>query len=154
MHQWTSLACTFISPISDHVMFPREFSFCFFIRYAYICTCDIWRHLKETVPHSYITWSEMGKQIVQAKDVHHDRHRNATTKRNQKTPSPRWDLKQRPPRFSFTRQPLSYWSGGGEGGGVYRLFMRTTSRMHVVTAWRALGAFLSSIWLSYILYVF
>ena len=32
----TSLACTFYFPISDHVMFPREFSFCFFISYAYI----------------------------------------------------------------------------------------------------------------------
>ena len=25
--------------ISDHVMFPWEFSFCLFISYAYMCTC-------------------------------------------------------------------------------------------------------------------
>ena len=28
------------------------------------------RHLKETVPLGNITWSEMGKQNVQAKEVH------------------------------------------------------------------------------------
>ena len=28
--EWTSLACTFCFPISDHVMFPTEFSFLFF----------------------------------------------------------------------------------------------------------------------------
>ena len=47
----------------------REFSFCFFISYAYIFTC-IGRHLKETVLYSNITWSEMGKQNVQAKEVY------------------------------------------------------------------------------------
>ena len=67
--QWTSLACTFCFPISDHVMFPREFSFWFYISYACICTCRR-RHLKETFPWSNITWSEMGKQNVQAKEVH------------------------------------------------------------------------------------
>ena len=46
-------------------MFSREFSFCFFISYAYIFTC-IGRHLKESFPLSNITWSEMGKQNVQA----------------------------------------------------------------------------------------
>ena len=46
-----------------------EFSFCFFISYAYICTC-IRRHLKETIPSSSITWSEMGKQNIQAKEVY------------------------------------------------------------------------------------
>ena len=40
-----------------------------FISYAYICTC-IGRHLKETIPSSSITWSEMGKQIIQAKEVY------------------------------------------------------------------------------------
>ena len=50
-------------------MFPREFSFCFYINYAYICTCR-WRHLKESVPWSNITWSEMGKQNIQTKEVH------------------------------------------------------------------------------------
>ena len=47
--QLTSLACTFCFPISDNVMFSREFSFCVFISYAYIYTC-IGRHLKETSP--------------------------------------------------------------------------------------------------------
>ena len=46
-----------------------EFSFCFFISYAYICTC-IRRHLKGTIPSSSITWSEMGKQNIQAKKVY------------------------------------------------------------------------------------
>ena len=46
-----------------------EFAFCFFISYAYIYTC-IRRHLKETIPWSPITWSEMGKQIIQAKEVY------------------------------------------------------------------------------------
>ena len=46
-----------------------EFSFCFFISYALICTC-IRRHLKETIPSSSITWSEMGKQNVQAEKVY------------------------------------------------------------------------------------
>ena len=41
----------------------------FFISYAYICTC-IRRHLKETIPSSSITWSEMGKQNVQAENVY------------------------------------------------------------------------------------
>ena len=62
-------ACTFRFSISDHVMFPREFSFCFFISYSYISTC-IRRHLKEAVSKSSITWSEMAKQNVQAKEVH------------------------------------------------------------------------------------
>ena len=43
-----------------------EFSFCFFISYAHICT-SMRRHLKETIPSSSITWSEMGKQNIQAK---------------------------------------------------------------------------------------
>ena len=41
----------------------------FFISYAYICTC-IRRHLKETIPSSSITWSDMGKQNIQAKEVY------------------------------------------------------------------------------------
>ena len=40
-----------------------------FISYAHICTC-IRRHLKETIPSSSITWSEMGKQNIQAKEVY------------------------------------------------------------------------------------
>ena len=47
-----------------------EFPFCFFNSYAYICTC-IRRHLKETIPSSSITWSEMGKQNIQAKEVYY-----------------------------------------------------------------------------------
>ena len=42
--------------------------FDFVITYAYICTC-IRRHLKETIPSSSITWSEMEKQNIQAKAV-------------------------------------------------------------------------------------
>ena len=58
-----------------HILFshfrPRDalmgiFLLFFFISYAYICTC-IRRHLKETIPSSSITWSEMGKQNIQAK---------------------------------------------------------------------------------------
>ena len=64
-----SYLCTFCFPISDHVMPWWEFSFCFFISYAYICTC-IRRHLKETIPSSSITWSEMRKQNIQAKEVY------------------------------------------------------------------------------------
>ena len=41
----------------------------FFINYAYICTC-MRRHLKETIPSSSITWCEMGKQNIQAKEVY------------------------------------------------------------------------------------
>ena len=52
-----------------HFVFPFQttrcphgnFPFVFFISYAYICTC-IRRHLKETIPSSSITWSEMGKR--------------------------------------------------------------------------------------------
>ena len=53
--------------ISDHVMFSMEF-FCFLTIYSYISTC-IRRHLKEGVLLSNITWSEMAKQNVQAKEV-------------------------------------------------------------------------------------
>ena len=42
-------------------------SFVFFISYAYICTCI--RLFKETIPSSSITWSEMAKQNIQAKEV-------------------------------------------------------------------------------------
>ena len=35
----TCLACMLCFPISDHVMPSWEFAFCFFISYAYICTC-------------------------------------------------------------------------------------------------------------------
>ena len=65
----TFLACTFCFPISDHVMPSWEFSFCFFINYAHICTC-IRRNLKETILSGSITWSEMRKQNIQAKEVY------------------------------------------------------------------------------------
>jgi len=39
-----------------------EFAFSFF---HYLCV-----HLKETIPSSSITWSEMGKQNIQAKEVY------------------------------------------------------------------------------------
>jgi len=56
--------------ISDHAMPSWEFSFCFFfISYVYICMCIRW-HLKETIASSSITWSEMGKQNIQAKEVY------------------------------------------------------------------------------------
>ena len=62
----------FCFPISDHVMPSLEIAFCFFISYTNICTCmrTFARHLKETIPSSSITWSEMGKQNIQAKEVH------------------------------------------------------------------------------------
>ena len=63
----TFLACTFCFPISDHVMPSWEFSFRFFVNDAYICTC-IRRHVKETILSSSITWSEMVKQNIQAKE--------------------------------------------------------------------------------------
>ena len=52
-------------------MFSWEFSFCLFTSYAYIWTC-IRRHLKETILWSSITWSEMGKQNLQAEKVYWD----------------------------------------------------------------------------------
>ena len=59
------LACTFCFSISDHVMPSWEFTFFFFISYAYICTC-IRRHLKESIPLSSLTWSARGNQNIQA----------------------------------------------------------------------------------------
>ena len=41
----------------------------FFISYAYIYTCKR-RNLKETIPSSSVTGSEMGKQNIQAKEVY------------------------------------------------------------------------------------
>ena len=63
-------ACTIRFPISDHVIFSWEFSFCLFTTYAYIRTC-IRRHLKETILWSSITWPEMGKQNVEAEKVYY-----------------------------------------------------------------------------------
>ena len=52
-----------------------EFSFCFFISCPYICTC-LRRHLKEPIPSSSITWSEMENQTIQAKQVYYNRFRS------------------------------------------------------------------------------
>ena len=51
----------------------------FFISYAYICTY-IRRHLKETIPSSSITWSEMGKQNIQAEKVYYNDPEKVCTK--------------------------------------------------------------------------
>ena len=56
--------------LSDHVMPSWKFSFCFVNSYAHICTCI--RHLNESVPSSSITWSEMRKQNIQAKEVYYN----------------------------------------------------------------------------------
>ena len=54
-------------------MLSREFAFFLFVNYAYIGT---WMHVrktkfekKKTVLWGTITWSEMGKQNLQAKNV-------------------------------------------------------------------------------------
>ena len=53
----------FCFPNSDHVMLSREFALCL------ARTC-ITRHLNETVLWGTITWSEVGKQNIQAKKVY------------------------------------------------------------------------------------
>ena len=74
---WLPQSIAIIDPFSLYVLFshfrPRDalmgiFLLFFFISYEYICTC-IRRHLKETIPSSSITWSEMGKQNIQAKTM-------------------------------------------------------------------------------------
>ena len=65
----------FCFPNSDRVMFSREFAFCLFVHtYARGCTC-IRQQLKETVLRGTITWSEMGKQNLQAKRVNYNSDR-------------------------------------------------------------------------------
>ena len=60
-------------PSSGHVIFSREFVFCLVINYAYkIMHMHSGRHLKETVLRGNITWSEMGKQSIQAKKVYRE----------------------------------------------------------------------------------
>ena len=66
----TFLACYVLFSQFRHVMFSREFTFSSFINYAYICTC-VRRHLDETVLWGNITWSEIGKQNIQAKKVYY-----------------------------------------------------------------------------------
>ena len=62
----------FCFPNSDHVIFSREFAFCLCINYVYIGN---WMHLhktqlEKTILWGTITWSEMGKQNLQAKNVY------------------------------------------------------------------------------------
>ena len=61
----------FCFPNSYHEMFSREIAFCLFINYAYIWT---WMHVHkmtfERNSSQTITWSEMGKQNIQAKKVY------------------------------------------------------------------------------------
>ena len=64
MNPFSLCSSMFCFPISDHMMFSWEFSFCFFITYC------IWKHLKETIPKRSIMWSEIGKQNVQAKRLY------------------------------------------------------------------------------------
>ena len=62
------LVC-FVFPIIGYVMFSRELAFCLFNNCACIYTW-IARNLKETVFWGNITWSEMGKQKIQAKKAY------------------------------------------------------------------------------------
>ena len=55
----------YIFPVRTTGCFSKEFSFCFFISCARIYPWTT-RLLKETI----ITWSEMGKQNIQAKEVY------------------------------------------------------------------------------------
>ena len=43
--QYTFMPCMFRFPNSDHFMFSREFAFCPFINYTYVCT---WMHVPKT----------------------------------------------------------------------------------------------------------
>ena len=64
----------FCYPISDHVIFSREFYFCFVIKYAHKGT---WMHMHRTkfernssLGGTIIVWSEVGKQKIPAKKVY------------------------------------------------------------------------------------
>ena len=62
----------FVFPIQTTWCSPRNLPFVFLLimhSYARGCTC-IRRHLEETVLWGTITWSEMGKQNIQAKKVY------------------------------------------------------------------------------------
>ena len=43
--QYTFIPCMFRFPNSDHFMSSREFAFCLFINYAYVCT---WMYVHKT----------------------------------------------------------------------------------------------------------
>ena len=53
-------------PISDHVMFSWEFSFCLFISYAYVCTC-IW--LFPRVASRGVRWESKTYKLERSIDV-------------------------------------------------------------------------------------
>ena len=69
----------------DHILFSREFGFCLFTNYEYICT---WMHVhmymkrkKEDFLEN-ITWSEFGSQnIKHKKGEPAEKYKMATTKR-------------------------------------------------------------------------
>ena len=63
------LAWAVCFPISDHVIFSRELFFCLSKHYSFIYT-ELFGNLKAIFPKSIITWSEMGQQTVQAKEVY------------------------------------------------------------------------------------
>ena len=69
--QYTFIPCMFRFPNSDHFMFSREFAFCLFINYAYVCT---WMHVykttfekKKTVLWGSVTWSVMENKTYKLK---------------------------------------------------------------------------------------
>ena len=55
--------------IVDHVIFSRELFFYLSKNYSFIRT-GLFENLKAMFPKSIITWSEMGQQNVQAKEVY------------------------------------------------------------------------------------
>ena len=72
--QYTFIPCMFRFPNSDHFMFSREFAFCLFINYAYVCT---WMHVYKTTfekkKNSSLGFRHVvcnGKQNLQAKNVY------------------------------------------------------------------------------------
>ena len=56
-------------PISDHVMFSGELFLCLSGNYSFISTL-ICLNLKEIILKGNITWSEMGQQTNEAKEVY------------------------------------------------------------------------------------
>ena len=78
--QYTFLPCMFCFPNSDHVMFSREFAFCLFINYAYICTC-IRRNLRKNSSLGYHRVVCNGKKTSIVWEHHYGR-RDVTWKRS------------------------------------------------------------------------
>ena len=81
--QYTFLPCMFCFPNSDHVMFSREFAFCLFINYAFIC---MWMHVHKTkfekinssVGYHQVVWN--GKKNLQPKKLYCYRAKNELAK--------------------------------------------------------------------------